>query len=60
MKDRIYSFKETCEYIGVSKNTAVKIRKHPDFPKAIKISESRLGFRKSEIDVWLESRKELA
>lgn len=49
---------EVAEYCGVSKTTVhIWIKKHPDFPKAIRPSKRTVYYRRSELDRWLDSTR---
>lgn len=41
---------------SLSRSTIYRLIKKDDFPKPIRLSANRSGFRLSEIESWLESR----
>ena len=49
--NKILCLSATAEYCGFSVSTLNR------FPKAIQISERRIGFLKDEVDEWLLNRK---
>ena len=55
--NKILCISETAEYCGFSVSTLNRLRIIQDFPKAIQISERRIGFLKDEVDEWLLNRK---
>ena len=55
--NKILCLSATAEYCGFSVSTLNRLRIIQDFPKAIQISERRIGFLKDEIDEWLRTRK---
>ena len=54
-KNDLLSREDVMEYLKISKGTLYKLMKQRAFPY-IKL-ERKVLFRKSEIDVWLESKK---
>lgn len=55
--DGILSCKEVLETVGFSKQTLYRRIKAVDFPRPIQISPQRVGWRKSEVAEWMETRK---
>ena len=55
--NKILCISGTAEYCGFSVSTLNRLRIIQDFPKAIQISERRIGFLKDEVDEWLLNRK---
>jgi len=49
---------QTAKLLGVSVPTLYRLMKQPDFPSRIQLSKQCVGFRESEIEEWIESRKE--
>jgi predicted DNA-binding transcriptional regulator AlpA len=47
---------ETQEYTSLSRATIYRLCKIGDFPKAVKITDSRIGFILSEVEEWLTLR----
>ncbi|MFT6909733.1 MAG: putative DNA-binding transcriptional regulator AlpA [Oleiphilaceae bacterium] len=46
------------DYIGISKVTLWRLCEiDPDFPKKIRITKRCVGFRKSELDAYLDLKK---
>ena len=52
----ILTMKETQEATSLSRATIYRLGDIGDFPKAVKITDNRIGFVVSEVDEWLESR----
>lgn len=45
-------------YIGVHVNTLYNLRKQdPTFPAEVRITKVSVGWRKCDLDAWLESRR---
>jgi prophage regulatory protein len=43
---------------GLSSPTILRYRQRGDFPRAIKLGPHAVGFRRRELEAWLESRRE--
>ena len=54
---QMLSASEVAALIGVSSVTLWRLRKRPDFPKGLKISERCLRWRKGQIEDWLAARE---
>lgn len=55
---KVLRVNEVAAKLGVSRPTVYRLRKKPGFPKKIKLGPCSSGFLESEIDEWIESRKE--
>ena len=53
---KVMNMVDTQEYTSLSRATINRHRKVGDFPKAVKITNNRIGFVVSEVDEWLGSR----
>ena len=53
---KVMNIVDTQEYTSLSRATINRHRKDGDFPKAVKITNNRIGFVVSEVDEWLRSR----
>ena len=53
---KIMNMVETQEYTSLSRATINRHRQIGDFPKAVKITDSRIGFFLSEVEEWVTSR----
>ena len=53
---KVMNMVDTQEYTSLSRSTINRHRKVGDFPKAVKITNNRIGFVVSEVDEWLGSR----
>ena len=49
--------KQLKEYVGISTETIRKMEHNGDFPRRRKISETRVGWLREEVDLWLKSRE---
>ena len=47
---------EVVEYTSLSRATIYRRRKIQDFPEPISLTTSRIAFRTSDVDDWLENR----
>jgi len=45
---------------GLSRTTIWRIEKKGDFPKRIRLSAGAVGYRRAEVEAWLESRQIVA
>ena len=43
-------------YLAVGRSRIYQLRREPDFPKPIRLGQRSVGWRRSEIDRWVESR----
>jgi len=58
MIDRILRKPAVEEILGISTSTLYRVLKNdPTFPRPILISERASGFRESELQAWIESKK---
>ena len=53
---KIMNMVETQEYTSLSRATINRHRQIGDFPKAVRITGTRIGFVISEVEDWLASR----
>lgn len=54
--DRVMSFKQWYELIGVSRSLGRRIITGPDGPRIVQLSKNRIGVRVADNHAWLESR----
>ena len=54
--DRILKRREVLKLCGFSDTTLFRLCRSGAFPKAVRLSERRCGWRESSIRAWLESR----
>lgn len=47
---------EAAQYVGVRPTTFWVLRKDPDFPPVIRLTERLRGYLRADLDVWLASR----
>jgi prophage regulatory protein len=52
----ILSPRRVCERLGISRATLWRISRKGSFPKPIKLSPNRVGFREDEIEAWIAAR----
>jgi predicted DNA-binding transcriptional regulator AlpA len=43
---------------GISDTTLWRLERRGDFPRSIKISPGRVGYRESEVEAWIARRAE--
>ena len=56
LSDRILSLPEVCELVGLSRWTIRRLRRTRDFPEPLQLTDVKIGWRKSIINAWLDSR----
>jgi len=49
--------KDAASYLGVCVNTLGNMKDAPGFPRPIRITHRSVGYRKADLDAWLESRQ---
>ena len=57
-KQEVLRHKDVTEAIGLSKSTIWRMRKAGEFPQPIVLSKRAVGWRREDIEEWLENRKE--
>lgn len=55
--DSIIRQSEACNITGLSKTTIWRMEKKGDFPKRIQLGSNSVGWLKSEIFEWIDSRR---
>ena len=58
MQNAILRPKAAAEYLGVSASTLYRWANESDFPKPIKLGRQASGWRRTDLDAWLERRAE--
>lgn len=48
--------REAARYVGVSRPTIDRWRKAGKFPKALQLGDQAIGWRRSDLDEWLNGR----
>ena len=48
---------ETCDLVGLSRTTLWRKESRGEFPKKVLLSPMRKGYRKSDVDRWMEGVK---
>ena len=48
--------REAARYVGVSRATIDRWRKAGKFPKALQLGDQAIGWRRSDLDAWLNER----
>lgn len=59
MNDRIIRLKEVTKHVGLSPSTITRLRNNDEFPKPVQLTPRIIGWKLSEINEWLESKKRL-
>ena len=49
-----------CQQLGISRSTLFRLRERGDFPPAIRLGANSVGWLASDVQAWLESRREPA
>lgn len=49
---------DLAQRLGVSKQTLWRLSKDPTFPKKVKISQRAVGWKVSEIEIWIQTNQE--
>jgi prophage regulatory protein len=55
--DRLLRIKDLENKLGVKKSTIYKMIQTGEFPKPVKISERARGWRESQAEAWIASRR---
>ena len=55
--DRIILEKETKNLTGLSKSTRLRLEKLGKFPRRLKLSKNRIGWKLSALQKWIEELK---
>ncbi|GBE14445.1 MAG TPA: AlpA family phage regulatory protein [Proteobacteria bacterium] len=59
--ERVLSPKKLAQELGIARSSLYRLRVgEPSFPKPIRLSERRVGWRESEVQAWIESRPRVA
>ncbi len=43
-------------YLNLGRSAIYHLRKDPDFPTPIRLGQRAVGWKRSEVDAWIESR----
>lgn len=49
--------KDAAVYLGVCVNTLGNMKDMPGFPRPIRVTQRSVGYRKADLDAWLENRQ---
>ena len=58
MEQAIYRPRAAAKYLGVSPSTLYRWANDSDFPQPIKLGRQASGWRKADLDAWLDRRAE--
>lgn len=58
MSERYLNVREVALRVGLSRATIYRKIKIGDFPDSYDLSDNRVGWRESDIDAWIVSRKQ--
>ena len=53
MFQNVLSIEDVVEMTGLSRTTIWRKRRKGTFPRSVKISEGRVGFKISDLDAWM-------
>ena len=57
---RIFRLPDVMELTGLGRGSIYRLAKLGRFPKPVKLSDRASGWRETDLNAWLESRKEAA
>lgn len=57
MGDRIAREKERRQITGISRTTAHTLEKRGEYPRRVMLTGGRVGWRVSELEAWVKSRR---
>ena len=49
--------KDAAKYLGVGRTTFLTLSKKPDFPEAIRLSETLVLYKRTELDEWMDKKR---
>jgi prophage regulatory protein len=52
----LMSLNEAAQVTSLSRTAIFKLRERGDFPRAVTLSEKRIGFVRDEVDAWIAAR----
>ena len=57
--ERLIRLRAVIEKTGLSKTSVYRLANDPnsDFPAAVRLSQVAVGWRESEVDAWIQSRR---
>jgi len=58
LQEYILRFPEVRSVTGLSRSTIWRLEQEGSFPKRVQLSKNSVGWKKSAISQWLQSRKE--
>lgn len=56
-QNEIYRFPKVNKITGLSRSTIKRLEQQGSFPKRVQISANAVGWRKSDVSAWLETRQ---
>ncbi|MEM8551094.1 MAG: AlpA family phage regulatory protein [Pseudomonadota bacterium] len=57
MASKVLTPETTADRLGIGRTSLYRLRLNdPTFPKAVRLTERRIGFVEAEIDLWLDTR----
>jgi prophage regulatory protein len=56
MAKRVLRVKEVLRLLGISRATLFRLRRRGDFPPAVRLSTTAIGFRDEDFRAWVDSR----
>lgn len=52
----LMTIKQVCATTSLSRTTIWRLQQRGEFPKGVKLSESRIAYRSTEIEQWISNR----
>lgn len=56
MAKRVLRVKEVLRLLGISRTTLFRLRRKGDFPPAVRLSTTAIGFMAEDVSDWVNSR----
>lgn len=53
----VLRMRDLVELLGICRSTIYKLRKAGDFPEPVKVGPRSIGWRRADIEEWLEGRE---
>jgi excisionase family DNA binding protein len=60
MKNALFTVKDACQYLTMSKRTLERLGEDGSGPRRIKLSPRRVAYPKEDLDRWISERQSAA